>query len=51
MNLRYDLMPRKAKSSESVSIFARLGDFWRYNNFYIVSLLLALIVILFVVRT
>ncbi|MBI3313169.1 MAG: helix-turn-helix domain-containing protein [Candidatus Omnitrophica bacterium] len=50
MNLRYELTPKKVKHGTQISFSARLGDFWHYNNFYIISLLLALIVVFFVVR-
>lgn len=51
MNLRTELAPRKIKPSEPASLGARLGDFWHYNNFYIISLLLVLIIVFFVIRT
>ncbi len=50
MIVLYGLVPRKIKPGTQVSLGARLGDFWHYNNFYIISLLLAMIVVFFVVR-
>ena len=43
LNLRAQLTPKKSPNAGSLS--ARVGDFWRFNNFYIVSLLIALAVI------
>ncbi|MBI3306288.1 MAG: helix-turn-helix domain-containing protein [Candidatus Omnitrophica bacterium] len=51
MHLRYEIMPAKPKSASSVSVWSRLGDFWHYNNFYIISILLVGIIIFFVART
>ena len=44
LNLRAQLTPKKPLHGK-ISLAARLGDFWRFNNFYIVSLLIALGVI------
>lgn len=37
LNLRTELLPKRVKQSKP-SLLSRLGDFWRFNNFYIVSL-------------
>lgn len=41
LNLRSEVFPKK-KQGEGVShsLLARLYDFWRFNNFYIVSLVI-----------
>ena len=49
LNLRAQLIPKKI-SGKGISLGARLGDFWRFNNFYIISLLIAMAVIWAVVR-
>ena len=40
MNLRFEVLPKKIKTSVKTSLPARIRDFWIFNNFYIVSLLL-----------
>jgi excisionase family DNA binding protein len=42
MNLRFEILPKKVKSTNDISFLSRAGDFWRFNNFYILSLLLIL---------
>lgn len=49
LTLRAQLMPRKS-SQAGVSLGARIADFWRFNNFYIISLLIAVTVIWVVAR-
>ena len=48
LNLRAQIAPKKFHAK--VSLGARIGDFWRFNNFYIISLLVALAVIWVVVK-
>lgn len=50
LNLRSEVQPRKFKPPVRPSLFARIGDFWRFNNFYILSLLLVMALILLVSR-
>ncbi len=49
LNLRARIVPKKFPYGK-VSLVARAGDFWRFNNFYIISLLVALAVIWAVAR-
>ena len=49
LNLRAQLAPQKSPHGK-VSLGARIGDFWRFNNFYIISLLIAIAVIWVVAR-
>jgi excisionase family DNA binding protein len=49
LNLRYE-RPRKEKPPKA-SALSRIGDFWRFNNFYIVSLLIVIVIALIAVRT
>lgn len=44
LTLRSQLTPKKSPHGKA-SMAARAGDFWRFNNFYIISLLVALAVI------
>lgn len=37
LNLRLEVMPKRALHSKP-PLGARLADFWRFNNFYIISL-------------
>ena len=43
LTLRAQIAPKKTRQGGSLG--ARIGDFWRFNNFYIISLLIALAVI------
>lgn len=41
LTLRSELFPKK-KGGAKVSVFSRIADFWRFNNFYIISLLIVI---------
>ena len=41
LNLRFELQSKK-NAPKPLSVFAKIGDFWRFNNFYIVSLLIVI---------
>ncbi len=45
MNLKVEIKPRKRQLSPTVSFFARIRDFWKFNNFYILSILLVVLLI------
>jgi excisionase family DNA binding protein len=49
INLRQEILPRK-KTSPSVSLFSRVADFWRFNNFYILSLILVVVILALLVK-
>lgn len=49
MNVRVDLLSKRATIPKS-TISSKISDFWRFNNFYIVSLLFVVALILFVIR-
>ena len=49
LNLRADLHPQKSKKPSS-PFLSRLGDFWRFNNFYIVSILIVIALIYIAVK-
>ena len=40
LHLKYDVLLKKKTAGPSVSAGQRLWDFWRFNNFYIVSALI-----------
>ncbi|MDP3920971.1 MAG: excisionase family DNA-binding protein [Candidatus Omnitrophota bacterium] len=48
--LRQEASPKK-RSSKSQTLFSRIGDFWRFNNFYILSILIIIGIVVFVIRT
>jgi hypothetical protein len=40
LNLRHEILPRKTKQgSLGAPFWGRLYDFWKFNNFYLISLL------------
>ena len=43
LTLRFELHSKK-NAPKPLSLLARLGDFWRFNNFYIVSVLIVIAV-------
>jgi len=42
LGLKYDVLLKKKKTGTSASLWQRLWNFWRFNNFYIISLLIIL---------
>lgn len=40
LSLKYDVLAKKKKADDPKSFGQRLWDFWRFNNFYIVSALI-----------
>ena len=50
LTIKQDFNSRR-KPSLSISWFVRLWDFWRFNNFYIVSLLVVAALFFFVIRS
>ena len=40
LSLKYDVILKKKKSLHPVSVGQKIMDFWRFNNFYIISVLL-----------
>lgn len=50
LNLRLELQGKKNKVMSRPAFLARVGDFWRFNNFYIVSLLLVVAIVWVVVK-
>ncbi len=50
LNLKHEFHATR-QPSRTIPWFARLWDFWRFNNFYILSLLLIAILFFIVVRS
>jgi len=50
VNLRSELRPN-AHSIAQPSFFSKLGEFWRFNNFYIISVFIVVGLILYFLRT
>ena len=51
LNLRSELQPKKNKPYAGSSFFSRIKEFWRFNNFYIISLLIVIVVALLIAKT
>ena len=50
MDLRLATAPRKIKPSAKITVFSHVADFWRFNNFYILSLLVVGILIFLIFK-
>ncbi len=50
LNLRFQIQPASAKQKNGPGVFSKIADFWRFNNFYILSLLIVGAAIYFVMR-
>ena len=50
LNLRIEVMPKKALHSKA-PISTKLADFWRFNNFYIISLIAIGVALYLVITT
>ena len=50
MHLRFEILPKKRKPAAGDSFFGRIRDFWHFNNFYIISVLLVLFLVLLVFK-
>ncbi|MDD5226500.1 MAG: hypothetical protein PHV97_04870 [Candidatus Omnitrophica bacterium] len=40
LSLKYDVLLKKKKTGTSGSLAQRLWNFWRFNNFYIISVMI-----------
>ena len=49
LNLRSELLPKRTKAA-SPSAGSRLRDFWQFNNFYIISLLIVVALVFVIVK-
>jgi len=51
LSLKYDVLLKKKKSGTSGSFGQRLWDFWRFNNFYIISALVIVVLVYWFLHT
>lgn len=49
LNLRSELLPKRTKAA-SPSVGSRISDFWQFNNFYIISILVVIGLIVVIVK-
>ncbi len=50
MNLKGEIKPQKKRLSSRGSFWSSLRDFWRFNNFYILSVILVVLAIALFVK-
>lgn len=50
LNLRYEIAPSFKKKKNKPNFFTRILDFWLFNNFYILSIILVVTVAYFVIK-
>lgn len=50
INLRYEILPKQPGLETKISWFARFSEFWRFNNFYIISIAIVACLIVYFVR-
>ncbi|HNX68862.1 MAG TPA: helix-turn-helix domain-containing protein [Candidatus Omnitrophota bacterium] len=51
LNLKYDVLLKKKKVGTSISFGQKLWDFWRFNNFYIISVAVIAALVYWFLRT
>jgi hypothetical protein len=47
LNLRHEIVPGGTKNRNS--LLSRIGDFWHFNNFYIISILIVIAIALAII--
>lgn len=51
LNLRYEIAPTiKTGKQKKTGIFSKIADFWRFNNFYLISILLVGAIIYYIFK-
>lgn len=50
LNLRFEIQPSSGGKKKRPGVLAKVADFWRFNNFYILSLLIVGAAIYFILR-
>lgn len=50
INLRFEIQPHKINPPGKSSFFSHAADFWRFNNFYILSVILVLVVLVVIFK-
>lgn len=51
LSLKYDVLGKKKKKGDRVSFWQRVLDFWRFNNFYVISLFVIAALLYWFLRT
>lgn len=51
LSLKYDVLLSKKKVLQPISWGQRLWDFWRFNNFYIISILVIAVLVYWFLHT
>lgn len=51
LNLKYDVLLKKKKVGGQISFLQKTADFWRFNNFYIVSLAVIIALLYWFIHT
>lgn len=51
VSLRFQIQPSKIKPPAKKNFFSHIADFWRFNNFYILSLLAVLAIVFVMVKS
>lgn len=51
LNLRFEMMPQKTKLPKRNSFGGNLAEFWRFNNFYILSILVVAAIVTYFLKT
>jgi len=50
LNVRHQIRPRRKTAKPKNTFFSRIADFWHFNNFYIISLLIIVLLTVFVIQ-
>lgn len=50
LNLQHEIAPSFKKKKNNANLFTRIFDFWLFNNFYILSIILVAVVAYFVIK-
>ena len=50
MNLKLEVKPRNTRLAPGASFLGVIRDFWKFNNFYIISILFVLLLIAFFLK-
>lgn len=51
LSLQSEIQPKKTKTVTKISAISRVSDFWRFNNFYVISILLVIALAVLIVRS
>ncbi len=50
INLRFEVRPPKAQLPKKTTALGRVLEFWRFNNFYIISIIVAVGILCYLLR-